>query len=62
MEAAKTALLEAQREHLAHWALPEETQETQRLAALQEADSRKGGGCGRDLVPVGHWVFLMSED
>lgn len=48
VEAAKTALLEAQREHLAHWALPEEAQETQ-LAALQEADSRKGGG----WVPVG---------
>ena len=40
MEAAKTALLDAQREHLAHWALPEETQETQRLAALQGAVQR----------------------
>ena len=61
MEAAKTALLEAQREHLAHWALPEETQETQRLAALQEAVHRKGGGCWR--LGAG-WAlgFLMSED
>ena len=55
VEAAKTALLEAQREHLDHWALPEETREIQ-LAALQEAEGlRLPKGAGR--VPIGQWGF-----
>lgn len=55
MEAAKTALLEAQREHLDQWALPEETREIQ-LAALQEAEGlRLPKGAGR--VPIGQWGF-----
>ena len=68
VEAAKTALLQAQREHLAHWALPEETQETQ-LAALQEAETEGlrllGVGCKWGIGVLMYenlsiWLLLVS--